>query len=160
VRILAIDAGERRIGLALAEPELGLAQTLGVLERRSRAEDFARLAALVAEHQVGLIVVGQPLAEDGGLGVRARTVGRWAAALARALGAPPPQPAGAPRTGTGLASAPQADLRVVLWDERHSTATAHEIQRAQGRRGRRGRTPIDAVAAAVILQDYLDSQHR
>ncbi len=151
--ILGVDQGEKRIGLAIADAQLRLVSPLGVLERRSRAEDFARLAQIVRERQVGLIVVGQPLAEDGGEGQRARSVRRWAEALAEALGAVPPESGTVPASASGEAQA----LRIVLWDERLSTVAAADIQRAQGKRGSR-RTPIDAMAAAVILQDYLDSQ--
>jgi putative Holliday junction resolvase len=134
MRILALDPGERRIGMALADEQVRLARPLGVLERRSRAEDFARLAALAAEHQVARVVVGQPLAPDGGAGRRAASVARWAAALAAALGLP-----------------------VELWNERYSSVEAAAIVRAQGAGARRRHTSLDAVAAAVILQDYLDA---
>lgn len=149
MRIMAIDPGEKRIGIAIADAEVRLARPLEVMTRRSRAEDFARIAEMLRVHGVGLIVVGQPLAEDGGTGTRARTVARWAAALAAALGAEPPAPAAgpAPRPVAGC-------LQVVLWDERMSSLAAAQIRHAQGKRGH---GHLDAVAAAVILQDYLDS---
>jgi len=149
MRILGIDPGEKRIGVAIANREVRLARPLQVLTRRSRAEDFVRIAEIVRAHDVGLIVVGQPLAEDGGAGVRARTVERWTAALAAALGAEPPAPAGESPTRQA-----QERLQIVLWDERMSTLAATQIRRAQGKRGH---AHVDAVAAAVILQDYLDS---
>jgi putative Holliday junction resolvase len=149
MRILGIDPGEKRIGLAIADSELRLARPLQVLTRRSRADDFARLAEIMRAHDVGLIVVGQPLAEDGGAGARARTVERWATALAEAVGAEPPVPAGA----VPQRHEPEHPA-FVLWDERMSTLEATRIRRAQGKRGH---APVDAVAAAVILQDYLDS---
>jgi putative Holliday junction resolvase len=106
--------------------------------RRSREEDFAAIEGLVAEHGVGLVVVGQPLTLDGTEGPQARRFSRYAEALAGHLHVP-----------------------VTSWDERYSTVTADEILR-KNRRKRRPRTrangEIDAVAAAVILQSYLDSQ--
>ena len=137
-RVLALDVGDRRIGAALGDPSGTLARPLTTLTRRSRQEDFATIAALVAEHAVRLVVVGRPLSLDGTEGPQARKVGRYARELATRLPVP-----------------------VVLWDERYSTVTAGEILREIRRPAKRAtRRPgeIDAVAAAVILQSYLDSQ--
>jgi len=87
---------------------------------------------------VELVVVGKPLSLDGTEGPQARRIARYAQALAACLPVP-----------------------VVLWDERYSTAVAHEIlaqNRPQARRTARRPADVDAVAAAVILQSYLDSQ--
>ncbi len=157
MQILGLDHGAKRIGMALADAAVRLARPLGVLKRGSRAEDFARLAAVVREHHVGLIVVGQPLNEDGSAGPKALTVARWAAALAEALGAPPPVQAGA-KHGTISAIGDTQVPFVVLWDERLSTVQAMEVHVAQGKRPETARSRIDALAAAVVLQDYLDSR--
>lgn len=139
MRVLALDVGERRIGIAISDPTGTLARPLQALARGSREEDFAAIAALVAEHDVGLVVVGQPLSLDGTEGPQARRVARYAEALAAHL-----------------------TVRVISWDERFTTVEAEKVLR-QGRKEkdrRRARTKgeLDAVAAAVILQGYLDGR--
>jgi putative Holliday junction resolvase len=138
VRILGLDPGERRVGVAISDPTGTLAHPLQTLVRGSREEDFAAIAALVAEHDVELVVVGWPLSLDGTEGPQARRVARYTDALAVCLPVP-----------------------VVSWDERFTTAAADEILRQiRGRKGRRrarARGQVDAIAAAVILQSYLDS---
>ena len=137
MRILGLDPGERRIGIAISDPTGTLARPLQTLVRGSREEDFAAIAALVAEHNVELVVVGWPLSLDGTEGPQARRVARYTDALAACLPVP-----------------------VVSWDERVTTAAADEILRQiRGRKGRRrarARGQVDAIAAAVILQSYLD----
>lgn len=138
MRILGLDPGERRIGIAISDPTGTLAHPLQTLVRGSREEDFAAIAALVVEHDVELVVVGWPLSLDGTEGPQARRVARYTDALAACLPVP-----------------------VVSWDERFTTAAADEILRQiRGRKGRRrarARGQVDAIAAAVILQSYLDS---
>lgn len=152
--IVALDVGDRRIGVAISDPTGTLATPHSVIERRSKAEDFAALAQLVSAAGARQVVVGLPLSLDGQMGPQARRVARYARALGAAL-----------------------DVPLELVDERYSTVTAAErlaesvpasagmTPRDAGRRaGRRqrsprvpgGRTPIDAAAAAVILQEYLD----
>ena len=138
MRILGLDVGERRVGIAVSDPTGTVARPLRVLMRGSREEDFAAIAALVAEHDVGLVVVGQPLSLDGTEGPQARRVARYAEALAAGLG-----------------------VEVVLWDERYTTVRAHEILAQRSKRKRRAGTggEVDSIAAAVILQSYLDSEN-
>ena len=139
MRVLGLDVGERRVGIAISDPTGTVARPLQALLRGSREEDFAAIAALVAEHDVELIVVGQPLSLDGTEGPQARRVARYAEALAARL-----------------------PVRLVSWDERFTTVEAEEILRQSRKRRerRRARTAgeVDAVAAAVILQSYLDSR--
>ena len=138
MRILGLDPGERRIGISISDPTGTLAHPLQTLVRGSREEDFSAIAALVAEHDVELVVVGWPLSLDGTEGPQARRVARYTDALAACLPVP-----------------------VVSWDERFTTVAANEILRQiRGRKGRRrarARGQVDAIAAAVILQSYLDS---
>jgi putative Holliday junction resolvase len=138
VRTLGLDFGERRVGVAISDPTGTIARPLHVLVRASREEDFAAIAAIVAEHDVELVVVGQPLSLDGAEGPQARRVAGYAAALADAL-----------------------PVEVISWDERFTTATADEVLRQtrkeKDRRRARSGGEIDAIAAAVILQSYLDS---
>jgi len=136
MRILALDVGDKRIGVAISDVNQILARSLQVIERRSRQEDFAAVARLVEEYEVEKVVVGYPRSLNGSVGRQARKVKRYATRLAQALSVP-----------------------VVLWDERLSTVTAEELMRGVGPKGRRKRQKrVDAVAAAVILQDYLDSK--
>ena len=135
MRILALDVGERRIGVALSDPTQTLARSLLVLDRRDDKEALKRVAALVREQGVERVVVGYPLSLRGDVGPQAERVGRFARALARVLEVP-----------------------VEMWDERYSTVDAERILREQGIDGRRRRRRIDATAAAVILQSYLDAQ--
>jgi putative Holliday junction resolvase len=130
MRVIALDVGERRIGVAVSDPTGTLATPHSVIHRRSKAQDFATVARLVAELQAERVVVGLPLSLSGDVGPQARRVMRYAQALAQALPVP-----------------------VELYDERYSTVTADELLAEGGRKRRR--TPIDAAAAAVILQEYL-----
>jgi putative Holliday junction resolvase len=138
VRVLGLDMGERRVGVAISDPSGTVARPLHTLVRGSREEDFTAVASLVAEHNVDLVVVGRPLSLDGTEGPQARRVTRYVEALAA-----------------------QLPVRVVLWDERFTTVAAGEILRQsrskKERRRARGAGEIDAIAAAVILQSYLDS---
>lgn len=133
MRILAVDHGEKRIGLALSDPTATIANPLTVIQHVSRAIDAAQVAALAAEHGAGLIVVGQSFDEDG----RPNQAGRRAARFAEAL-----------RQQTGLP--------VELWDESFSTQTARaaRLQMGVSRKKRAGH--LDELAAAVILQSYLE----
>jgi putative Holliday junction resolvase len=141
MRVLALDVGDRRVGIAFSGEAGLIATPLTVIHRTSRAEDFARLIRLMRERGVGKLVIGHPLNDDGSAGPQARRIERYAAALEGALRA------------EGL------DLPIELWDEGQSTQRAQEAMIVAGRRAKDRRTRIDAVAAAVILQDYLDS-HR
>jgi len=117
-----------------------LASPLVVLDRRrGLAPVLDELAAVVARSGVGSVVVGLPLNADGSEGTQARRARDFARVATRVLGVP-----------------------VSLWDERLSTQAAEQIVRDQGRNPRRlrERGEIDAIAAAVILQDYLDHGRR
>jgi putative Holliday junction resolvase len=140
-RVLGLDVGDRRIGVSVSDPTRTIARPLETIVRASRKEDFAAIAALVAEHDVGLIVVGRPLSLDGSEGPQARRIAHYAAALAESLNVP-----------------------VTSWDERYTTVTAEEILGLGSQKKRRARRSdrggVDTVAAAVILQSYLDSLNR
>jgi len=131
-RILGLDVGDRRIGLAISTPEGGLAVPLRVLERRRDDSDIEAIAALARAEQVETLVVGHPLSMDGSAGPQARRVEAFARLLAKATGLP-----------------------FTLWDERLSSVQAERAVRPL--RGRR-RAPSDDLAAAIILQSYLDRQ--
>ncbi|MGB9776316.1 MAG: Holliday junction resolvase RuvX [Anaerolineae bacterium] len=136
MRVLALDLGERRIGVAVSDPSGTVARPVGVVERRSRAEDFAAIARLVAEYGAERVIVGRPLTLRGEVGPQARWAEAYAQALAEALPVP-----------------------VELWDERYTTVAAQEILETVRRPGkRRRRRDVDAVAAAVLLQGFLETR--
>ncbi len=138
-KLLALDVGEARIGVATCDG-LGLTvRPLAVIARKSRHEDFDRIASLIRnEGGVDAILCGLPLNMDGSEGPQAQTTRRWAGRLVRALqhifGQSPP---------------------LIFWDERLSSFAADEILATDRRYAKIGQ---DAVAAAVILQSYLDAQ--
>ncbi len=134
MRILALDVGDRRVGVAVSDPLGLMARPLTVIVRRSREDDYREIARLAAEHEASLVVVGHPLSMSGEVGPQARRVERYAAGLAERL-----------------------DVPLVLWDERLSTVEAEDRLRAAGRSFHEYRGRLDAVAAAVILQSYLDA---
>jgi len=135
-RTLALDIGEKRIGVAVSD-ELGLlARPLATIARASRRQDFERIARFVAELGAERIVAGYPRSLSGEEGLQAQRVRRYVEALAATL----PVPA-------------------ELWDERLTTVEAQERLLDAGRRRPRDRGQLDAAAAAIILQDYLDAHH-
>ena len=135
-KLLALDVGLARIGVAVCDPLQLAARPLAVLQRRSRNEDFAVLANLARREEVQALICGLPLNMDGSEGEWAQTVRKWALRLAHALRA--------------LLGTP---LPVIFWDERLSTYAAQTILAERG-----GDVAEDAAAAAVILQSYLDSR--
>jgi putative Holliday junction resolvase len=131
---MALDIGERRIGVAISDPTGILARPLMTVLRASRLADFQTIAALVGEYAVDRIIVGLPLSLDGSEGPQARKTRRYADRMSEHI-----------------------PVSMEFWDERYSSATAQEILKSKGDR-RSSRAEIDAIAAAVILQSYLDSQ--
>jgi putative Holliday junction resolvase len=135
VRILALDVGTKRIGLAVSDP-LGItAQGLGVLERKDWDRDLARLLEIARPYQVQEILVGLPRHMDGRPGEMAEEILALARALAEALGA-----------------------RVATWDERLSTVEAERVLIQADMSRKRRRRVVDKVAASIILQAYLDGR--
>jgi putative Holliday junction resolvase len=135
-RTLALDIGEKRIGVAVSD-ELGLlAWPLTTITRASKREDFERIAQLVAEQKAERVVSGYPRSLSGQAGSQAQRVRRYVEALAATLTVP-----------------------VELWDERYTTVEAAErLREARPGHKPRDRGQLDAAAAAVILQDYLDAR--
>jgi putative Holliday junction resolvase len=136
MRILAIDHGERRIGLAISDLTGTIANPLTVIQHVSRAIDAAQVATLAAEQGASLIVVGQSFDEDGQPNLAGRRAERFAGALRE-----------------------QTDLPVELWDESFSTqnARAARIRMDVSKKNRAGH--LDEIAATLILQSYLDVQN-
>jgi putative Holliday junction resolvase len=132
MRLMALDIGERRIGIAVSESGI-LATPHSVLQRKSKQEDFVRLGRLVTELKMERVIVGLPYSLSGPqeIGPQARRVMRYAEALAATLAVP-----------------------IEYFDERYSTVDAAASLSGLGGK----KVAIDAAAAAVILQNYLDSR--
>lgn len=135
-RILGIDYGRSRVGLALSDPSGTIAQPFTVLDRRSDEALFEGLSRIVAEHEVTHVVLGLPVRLDGTEGAASQEVRTFAETLRERL-----------------------DVPVDLWDERLTTARAErEMLQADLSRAKRKKRR-DKVAAQILLQSYLDA-HR
>ncbi len=142
--ILALDVGERRVGVALSDPSGAFALPLTAIRRTTLAADLDAVRALVQEYDAERIVVGLPISMSGNVSQQTMAVQDFADALAAAVAVP-----------------------VDTWDERLSTAEAHRLLRSEDTeaKSRRKKRPvdkarIDAAAAAVILQSYLNAHGR
>ena len=134
-RAVALDIGTRRIGVALSDSGGTVATPYEVVTRSGdQTRDHGRIAALVAEADATIVVVGLPLSLDGSVGPAAQAILAEADELRAALGVP-----------------------VVTWDERLSTVEAERSLRAMGVRQGQRRQVVDQVAATVILQSWLDA---
>ena len=129
-RLLGVDWGERRIGLALCDESQVLAQPLTTLTRRA-----GKRFPMLETHAVTGVVVGLPLDERGDEGAPARSARQLAAAIGRQTGLP-----------------------VALWDERFTTARVLAAVREMGGETRGRKDDVDALAAALVLQHYLDAR--
>ena len=135
MRVLGLDLGKRRVGVAVSDPDGTIARPLVQFRVQGRAGIVETVRRLVAEQGASRVVVGLPLHANGERGEQVRWTEGVVAALAEALQVP-----------------------VETWDERFSTEEAEDILARSGRRGRDRKGRRDMVAAAVILQDYLDAQ--
>ena len=135
-RILALDLGKKRIGLALSD-ELGLtAQGLKTLERSNIREDLARISQLASEKDVALIVIGNPLHMSGRAGRQtdyARDFGKRLQAF--------------------------SGLPVEFWDERLTTVEAQRVLKESGISIQKRAQAVDRLAAVILLESFLDSRH-
>ncbi len=134
MRILAVDHGEKRIGLAISDPTGTIANPLAVIEHVSRPIDAAQVAEIAAGQGADLIVVGQSLDDDNKPTFEGRRAGRFAASLRQQTGLP-----------------------VELWDEDLSTQAARSARLALGVSRKKRAGHLDELAATVILQSYLDA---
>jgi putative holliday junction resolvase len=133
VRHLGLDVGDERIGVAISDESGWLARPLTILSRRPGPSSYLELVRLAEENGAGAIVVGLPLLPDGSPGKQVRST----EAYVRGLKA-------------------HTSLPITYWDERYTTAEAREVTREGSRPRARDRRRVDDVAAALILQDYLD----
>ena len=133
MRIMAVDYGDAHTGLACCDRTETLASPLGVIDERNFQICAENVAAAVVEYEVGEVVVGNPVNMNGTEGPRSEKCRQFAELLKNYL-----------------------DIPVIMWDERSTTVTAHGMMNDVNKRGKERKKVIDAVAAAVILQNYLD----
>jgi RNAse H-fold protein YqgF len=134
-RVLAVDPGEKRLGLAISDESGTIANPLAVIGHVARLIDAAAIAQLAREQEAVMIVVGQPLDSEGNIGPAARRSARLAEAIRS-----------------------QTDLPIEFWDESGSTRSAQEARVAMGVSRSKRKGHLDDLAATVILQSYLDAQ--
>ena len=134
MRILAVDHGEKRIGLALSDPTATIASPFNVIKHVSRLLDAGQVASLASENEVGLIVIGQSFDEEGNPNLAGRRAAKFAEALKE-----------------------QTNIPVELFDESFSTqdARATRIEMGVSRKKRAGH--MDELAAVMILRSYIES---
>jgi putative Holliday junction resolvase len=133
MRILALDIGDRRIGIAVSDPTELIARPLAIIARKDTSSDLAAVAELARKHDARTVVIGMPLSLDGHSGPQAENVRQFASILATVLTIP-----------------------LEMCDERFSSVAAREHRLESGTRKKKRRAPDDDAAAAVILQNYLD----
>jgi putative Holliday junction resolvase len=132
-RILGVDYGTHRIGLAVSDSEGRIAFPEGTLESRGARRDLEALCALAKQREVAGIVVGLPLHMDGRRGPEAEAAAKFADALGEATGLP-----------------------VSMLDERWTTVEAERALQESGRKGKKRRQVIDSVAATLLLRTFLE----
>jgi len=136
VKFLCVDPGEVRIGVAISDETGTLARPLAILGHVSRVIDAMEIMRLALQNQADAIVVGQALDSDGKPGPKARSAARLADAL-QAL----------------------EEMPIYLWDESYSSQKAAELRIAKGVSRKKRSQPIDDLAAALTLQDFLENHH-
>ena len=143
MRVLSLDLGHKRIGLAVSDEDASIAFPAGHLDSRGRPADLKAVVELIEERQIGRVVIGLPRHMDGRLGTEAEAAKAFAEALRQASGLP-----------------------VDLLDERWTSLEAERVLREQAPRKKRGakrktkKGAVDSVAASIILSTYLDLQRQ
>ena len=138
LRVLGLDVGERRIGVAVGDPSGIVVTPMPAIQRSSLEEDLKAVVRLTEDHQAMTVVVGIPISLNGRMGRQARQVQRFIQALAR-----------------------ESSVPVYSQDERFSTVEAERLLREGGHQPSREKGLRDSASAAVILRAYLDSgRHR
>ena len=134
-RVIGVDWGAKRIGIAISDETCALARPLTVIQHTSRLNDAQRIIEMAAENQADTIITGIATTSEGELSPSGRSAQRLAAEIEK-----------------------HSDLKVVLWDESFSTVDAREsmVLSGKGRSKRHGH--VDDKAAAILLQDFLNSQ--
>ena len=136
-RIMGIDYGDARTGVALSDLLCSIVGSTVVVPSRNRERALADILRIAREQEVGTIVVGLPRNMDGSEGVRAELCREFGALLGQMTGLP-----------------------IVMWDERRTTVEAHNILSQHNYHGQKRKNTVDAVAASLILEGYLNSLKR
>ena len=133
--IIGLDVGDRYIGIAMAVGTVAV--PVAVIKRTEEATDLERIAALTSDYETELIVIGLPRSMDGSIGAQAELVLEFAKSLANYI-----------------------DIPIDMCDERLTTVTADRLMQESGAKRKQRKANIDAMAAAVILQAYIDGKNR
>jgi putative Holliday junction resolvase len=136
MRSLGLDIGDKRIGVALSDPGGLLASPLTIINRSHEAADIKAITDIVSQYQVEQIIVGLPRSMDGSLGEQAEKVKAFTQELSRGI-----------------------DVPVEFRDERLTSVSARRLMQAAKTKKRRRKVRDDAIAAALILQGYLDETY-
>ena len=134
-RVLAVDPGQKRIGVAVSDPTGTIANPLEVIEHQTRESDAQKIIEIAEEYQAVKIIIGQALDWDGSVSYQGKKSKRLAGRIRG-----------------------KTDIPVILWNEYGSTKTAHEARLAMGLSRKNRAKDIDHLAATLILQSYLDAQ--
>jgi putative Holliday junction resolvase len=134
MRVLAVDHGEKHIGLAISDPTATIASPLKVIQHTSRLLDAAQVANLAAENDAALIIIGQSFDEEGKPNLAGRRAAKFAGALKE-----------------------QTQIPVILWDESLSTQDARAVRIELGVSRKKRLGHMDELAAVMILRSYLDA---
>lgn len=137
MKIMAVDYGDARTGIAVCDKTEFLASPVGTIEEKRFDVLVLKVAHIAEEYEVGEIVVGLPLNMNGSAGPRAELCKTFANALNQAT-----------------------DIPVNMWDERSTTVSAHGILNETNVRGKKRKQIVDTVAATVILESYLDFRRK
>ena len=137
MRVLGLDIGDVRIGVALSDPTETIASPLSAIKVEGRGQAISEIASLVEEHQVETVVVGMPISLNGQKGRQANKVQKVCDQLSSILRVP-----------------------VETWDERFSTQSAERFMRETGTRPSKQKEMKDSLAASIILQSYLDGRRQ
>ena len=132
-RIMGVDYGDVRTGIALSDTNRFLASGLGTIKEGGMRATAKKVAALASEHDVGIIVIGLPKNMDGSEGASAQKIRAFAELLS-----------------------PLTDAKIDFLDERVSTMAAHQILNLTDTRGEKRKSVVDTLSAEIILQNYLD----
>ncbi len=135
MKILGIDYGDARTGLSISDNTGMLAGSPSVIAERNYEKLCAKLVDFIKENKIEEVVLGYPKNMDGTIGVRAEKCEKLKNDLETCVSVP-----------------------ITLWDERRTTVSAHQILHSNGKKEKKHRANVDAVAATIILQGYLDAK--
>lgn len=135
MRILGVDYGNKRIGIAVSDPGCIMAHPIQTIQVKTDGSHVQEIIEIARSFQVDRVVVGLPYNMDGSLGFKGEEVILWGREFEQMIGLP-----------------------VIFWDERLSTAEAHDMLLGLNVKGKKRRAIVDKIAASIILQGYLDSE--